>query len=61
MKNVNVRFPDDIHEQVAALSEDEMRSLNAEILWLIQLGIEAAREEKQRRSRRSESRMAIPA
>lgn len=61
MKNLNVRFPDEIHEQVAVLAEEEMRSLNAEILWLIQLGIETAREDKQLRGRRSESRMAIPA
>jgi predicted HicB family RNase H-like nuclease len=42
MKNVNVRVPDDLHARIKAAAETDRRSLNAEILWLIEQGLERA-------------------
>jgi hypothetical protein len=42
MKSVNVRFPDDLHARVKAVSERDRRSLNAQILWLIEKGLQAS-------------------
>jgi predicted HicB family RNase H-like nuclease len=40
MKHVNVRMPDDLHVRLAAQAETDRRSLNAEILWLIEQGLQ---------------------
>ena len=40
MKNINVRVPDDLHARIKQASEDDRRSLNAEILWLIEHGLD---------------------
>jgi predicted HicB family RNase H-like nuclease len=40
MKHVNVRMPDGLHARLAAQAETERRSLNAEILWLIEQGLQ---------------------
>jgi len=39
MKNINVRFPEDLHEQIRQAAERDRRSVNAEILWLIERGL----------------------
>ena len=39
MKHVNLRVPDDLHARVKAASDADRRSLNAEILWLIEQGL----------------------
>ena len=41
MKHLNLRLPDDVHEKLTALAEADHRSLNSEIIVLIE---EAARE-----------------
>lgn len=46
MKNVNVRIPDELHARIQRASERERRSLNAEILWLIERGLEGHPEEE---------------
>lgn len=41
MKHVNVRFTDEeLHARVKAAAEGDRRSLNSEILWLIERGLE---------------------
>ncbi len=44
MKNVNVRFPDDLHAQVKASAEASRRSFNSEVLWLIGRGLALPKE-----------------
>ena len=39
MKNVNVRIPDELHVRIQQAAETDRRSLNAEILWLIEQGL----------------------
>lgn len=39
MKQLQVRIPEDLHEQAKQAAEDDRRSLNAELLWLIELGL----------------------
>lgn len=36
MKSISVRFPDDLHDRVKQASEASRRSVNSEILWLIE-------------------------
>jgi predicted HicB family RNase H-like nuclease len=40
MKNLNVRFPDDLHARIQQAAEQDRRSVNAEILWLIERGLD---------------------
>jgi predicted HicB family RNase H-like nuclease len=40
MKNVNVRIPDELHARIKNAADTDRRSLNAEILWLIEQGLE---------------------
>jgi predicted HicB family RNase H-like nuclease len=35
MKQLNVRVPDDLHAQLVSLAAEDQRSLNKEILWII--------------------------
>ena len=44
MKNVNVRIPEDLHARIQQAAEHDRRSLNAEILWLIEHGLEIAQK-----------------
>ena len=37
-----IRFPDDLYARVQRAAEEDMRSLNAEVLWLIERGLTAA-------------------
>jgi predicted HicB family RNase H-like nuclease len=43
MAELTVRIPDDLHAQVREAAQEDRRSVNAEILWLIEQGL-AARE-----------------
>jgi predicted DNA-binding protein len=42
MKSISVRFPDELHERLKQASETDRRSVNAEILWLVEQGLEHA-------------------
>ena len=42
MKNISVRIPDDLHGRIAEAADGDRRSINAEILWLIERGLEQA-------------------
>ena len=44
MKNVNVRIPDELHARIGKAAEHDRRSLNAEILWLIERGLDQAED-----------------
>ncbi|WP_078652260.1 TA system antitoxin ParD family protein [Streptomyces sp. NRRL F-525] len=39
MVNFNVRFPDDLHARVRAQAAADRRSINSEILYLIEVGL----------------------
>lgn len=40
MKRFALRLPDDLHEQLKEVAEGERRSLHAQILWLLERGLE---------------------
>jgi plasmid stability protein len=42
MVNFNVRFPEDLHARVRAQAAADRRSINSEILHLIELGLRTA-------------------
>lgn len=42
MKQLNVRLPDELHAALKSLAETEHRSLNAEIVTLLERGVEQA-------------------
>ena len=44
MKNLNVRMPDEMHARLAAAAEASRRSLNSEVLYLLDLGLIAEDE-----------------
>ncbi|WP_405949921.1 TA system antitoxin ParD family protein [Streptomyces prunicolor] len=41
MVNFNVRFPDDLHARVRTQAAADRRSINSEILYLIEVGLAA--------------------
>jgi hypothetical protein len=45
MVNFNVRFPDDLHARVRAQATADRRSINSEILHLIEVGLDAVSAE----------------
>ncbi|MBN3931185.1 Arc family DNA-binding protein [Streptomyces verrucosisporus] len=45
MVNFNVRFPDDLHARVRAQAAADRRSVNSEILHLIEVGLTAVAPE----------------
>jgi len=44
-KNVNVRIPDDLHALIKTSADADHRSLNSQIIWLLETGL-AARGER---------------
>lgn len=46
MVNFNVRFPEDLHARVRAQAAADRRSINSEILHLIEVGLGAITPEK---------------
>ena len=40
MATVTVRIPDDLYDTVKAAAERERRSINSELLWLIEKGLD---------------------
>ena len=40
MKNFNIRLPDNLHERLKQAAADDRRSAHAEILWLIEKGLD---------------------
>lgn len=53
--NLNVRMPADLHERVKRQAGRDMRSLNLEILWLLQRGLDAIERDQQAESGQSEA------
>lgn len=45
--NLNVRMPVDLHERVKRQAGRDMRSLNLEVLWLLERGLESVKETDQ--------------
>jgi predicted HicB family RNase H-like nuclease len=44
-KNVNVRIPEELHALVKASADADHRSLNSQIIWLLEAGL-ASRGER---------------
>ena len=44
MKQLNLRLPDDLHAEVAAAAEQDERSINGEIIWLLKAALRARME-----------------
>ena len=40
VKNLNVRLPADLHAELAAAAETDKRSLNSEVLYLLQIALQ---------------------
>ncbi|HEX7461755.1 MAG TPA: toxin-antitoxin system HicB family antitoxin [Dermatophilaceae bacterium] len=40
MAQLQLRIPPDVHERAKAAAKEDRRSLNGELLWLIELGLE---------------------
>lgn len=38
-KNINIRIPDDLHAIIKASAEKDRRSLNSQIIWLLETGL----------------------
>jgi hypothetical protein len=41
MKQINLRLPDDLHAALIALAAEDQRSVNKEILWIVERHIAA--------------------
>jgi predicted HicB family RNase H-like nuclease len=46
-KRVSLRIPDDLHARAAAAAARDRRSLNSELLFLIERGLDAAQGDDQ--------------
>ena len=44
MKNLNVRLPEEMHARLVAAAQDNRRSLNSEVLWLLEQALKASEE-----------------
>jgi len=42
MKRLDLRLPDELHERLVRAAQRDMRSLNAEILWLLSEALDRA-------------------
>ena len=47
MANISVRIPDDLHALIKESADADRRSLNSQILWLLEAGL-ASRDRIQR-------------
>lgn len=45
-RNLNLRIPEDLHRQIQQAAEKDRRSINSEVLWLIETAL-ANRKERQ--------------
>lgn len=45
MKKLTIRLSDDLHTQIAALAKDDQRSLNKQVIWIIEAAIEARKSQ----------------
>jgi len=45
IKNLNIRIPEELHARVKQSAGTDRRSLNSQILWLIETGLGARDEE----------------
>lgn len=45
-QQMSIRFPPDLYEVIAALAEENERSLNGQVVWMLR---QAVREERDRR------------
>ena len=45
MKNINIRFPDDVHGAIKAAAERDRRSFNAEVIALAEEALSARVEQ----------------
>lgn len=41
---ITLRLPDDLYAEILAAAETERRSLNGQLLWLVEHGIQATKE-----------------
>lgn len=53
--NLNVRMPADLHERVKRQASRDMRSLNLEVLWLLERGLEAVHEGEARDQKKADA------
>lgn len=53
--NLNVRMPADLHERVKRQASRDMRSLNLEVLWLLERGLEAVHEGETRDQKKADA------
>lgn len=53
--NLNVRMPSDLHDRVKQQASRDMRSLNLEVLWLLERGLESLKTGKEHDRRQSDA------
>jgi len=46
-KRTSIRLPDELHERVRQVAERDRRSVHAELLWLIERGLEEADQDQE--------------
>jgi len=61
-KKFTLRIPDDLHEQLKLIADQDMRSLHSQILVILREGVEARTPEQRKRAAllASRARPAIP-
>ena len=47
MKNINIRFPDDLHQLVKEAAAEERRSFNSEVLTLIEAALRSRQDSRE--------------
>lgn len=53
--NLNVRMPADLHERVKRRAERDMRSLNYEVLWLLERALDTLESPDERDRREADA------
>lgn len=46
MKQINLRLPDDLHARVKEAAERDHRSINAQIMWLMEQALAAQQHQR---------------